>query len=403
MKKRITLSILLTSVVVLGGIISREPLQNNEGTLAIYVEDEKVENIPSNSENYVFDHAVCTVGGEVTDEVEITWDDEVWAPVIKNLKDHSTKCNLYFVEGEADFNSSILACNESSNAAQCFLDNASLNTEELVLDETVDNNLRYIGADPNNYVTFNNESWRIIGVMNNIDDGTGVQESRLKIIRNSSIGNYSWSNTYGNNNWSISEMQEVLNSGAYWNRTTGNCPYGNNNFTSCNFSTNGMSDDGKRFIKEAKWNLGGISQRNANSLLANDFYSAERGDDVYELNDVSWIGNIAFLYVSDYAYATSGDETFNRESCLNTVLYNWSGSSSCYLNNWLYSPTTSKWTLNVPSNSSLNAFLIDTFDAFTLYSPVSSYAVYPVTYLRADVKITSGTGSASDPYILSIE
>ena len=55
------------------GIISREPLQNNEGTLAIYVEDEKVENIPSkgNSENYVFDHAVCTVGGEVTDEVEI--------------------------------------------------------------------------------------------------------------------------------------------------------------------------------------------------------------------------------------------------------------------------------------------------------------------------------------------
>ena len=65
--------------------------------------------------------------------------------------------------------------------------------------------------------------------MNNIDDGTGIQESRLKIIRNSSIGNYSWSNTYGNNNWSISEMQEVLNSGAYWNRTTGNCPYGNTN------------------------------------------------------------------------------------------------------------------------------------------------------------------------------
>ena len=26
-----------------------------------------------------------------------------------------------------------------------------------------------------------------------------------------------------------------------------------------------------------------------------------------------------------------------------------------------------------------------------------------VTYLRADVKVTSGTGSASDPYILSIE
>ena len=78
MKKRITLSILLTSLVVLGGgALKREPLQNNEGTLAIYIEDEKVENIPSkgNSENYVFDRAVCMVDGKVTNEVEITWEE----------------------------------------------------------------------------------------------------------------------------------------------------------------------------------------------------------------------------------------------------------------------------------------------------------------------------------------
>ena len=50
------------------GIISRGPLQNNEGTLAIYVEDEKIENIPpkGNSENYVFDHAVCMDSAEAT-------------------------------------------------------------------------------------------------------------------------------------------------------------------------------------------------------------------------------------------------------------------------------------------------------------------------------------------------
>ena len=69
MKKRIVLSILLTSLVVLGGgALNRESLQNDEGTLAIYVEDEKVENIPSkgNSENYVFDHAVCMDSAEAT-------------------------------------------------------------------------------------------------------------------------------------------------------------------------------------------------------------------------------------------------------------------------------------------------------------------------------------------------
>ena len=46
---------------------------------------------------------------------------------------------------------------------------------------------RYIGANPNNYVKFNDELWRIIGVFDT-DDGTGKLEKRLKIIRNGSIG-----------------------------------------------------------------------------------------------------------------------------------------------------------------------------------------------------------------------
>ena len=41
-------------------------------------------------------------------------------------------------------------------------------TDELKFDDTSDKNLRYIGANPNNYVKFNNELWRIIGVFNNV-------------------------------------------------------------------------------------------------------------------------------------------------------------------------------------------------------------------------------------------
>ena len=67
-------------------------------------------------------------------------------------------------------------------------------TDELKFDNTADNNLRYVGANPNNYVSFNNELWRIIGVFNNIDDDTGMTETRLKIVRNESIGTYSWDN-----------------------------------------------------------------------------------------------------------------------------------------------------------------------------------------------------------------
>ena len=65
-------------------------------------------------------------------------------------------------------------------------------TYTLAYDGTSDNNLRYVGANPCNYVKIDDEYWRIIGVMNNIDDGTGKKETRIKLIRNESIGAYSW-------------------------------------------------------------------------------------------------------------------------------------------------------------------------------------------------------------------
>jgi len=69
-------------------------------------------------------------------------------------------------------------------------------SEEIVDDETVDHNLRYIGANPNNYVRFNGELWRIIGVMNNMKTNeSDAGESRIKLIRAESIGNYSWDTT----------------------------------------------------------------------------------------------------------------------------------------------------------------------------------------------------------------
>ena len=61
-------------------------------------------------------------------------------------------------------------------------------TYTLAYDGTTDNNLRYVGSNPCNYVKVDNEIWRIIGVMNNIDDGTGKKETRIKLIRNESIG-----------------------------------------------------------------------------------------------------------------------------------------------------------------------------------------------------------------------
>ena len=89
-------------------------------------------------------------------------------------------------------------------------------TQGIMLDNNGD--YRYYGANPNNYVTFNDETWRIIGAFNNVDDGTGKKETRLKIIRDESIGNYSWDSIastvnygYGVNDWSKSDLMTELN------------------------------------------------------------------------------------------------------------------------------------------------------------------------------------------------
>lgn len=52
---------------------------------------------------------------------------------------------------------------------------AASDTTNLATDDTSDKNIRYIGKNPSNYVYFNDELWRIVGVMNNITGNDGVQ------------------------------------------------------------------------------------------------------------------------------------------------------------------------------------------------------------------------------------
>ena len=108
---------------------------------------------------------------------------------------------------------------------------AQSDTVNLASDDP-DNNIRYIGANPNNYVYFNCsdytnqsdstcEKWRIIGVFNNMTKADGSKENLIKIIRDDSLGNLSWdykqygvgssTSNYGSNDWTDSELMMMLN------------------------------------------------------------------------------------------------------------------------------------------------------------------------------------------------
>ena len=369
---------------------------------AIYIDDQISNTIPSKDGGYTLD----TEKSSCTNGATITWDNDSWSAVV-NLSNYSagnmsrTKCTMYFKEDYPIATDYIISLADSSG--------------ELVYDETTDNNLRYIGANPNNYVSFNDELWRIIGVFNNIDDGTGTKETRLKIIRAESIGHYSWDNkasgtgsstsSYGSSDWSDSALQIVLNNGVYWNRTSGECPYGQNGATtSCDFSTNGLIEEAKAMISNAKWNLGGTANYTSSSNgLTSHFYGYERGTTVYTGRPTEWIGQIGLMYPSDYGYATSGGSTTDRASCLAKELYNWDSVSDCYNNDWLSDSSNQQWTLTPRSSYSDGVFYV----SYTGYVGTSnaghaSLTVSPALYLSSNVRISGGTGEASDPFTLTL-
>ena len=315
---------------------------------------------------------------------------------------------------------------------------ATTDTTNLVTDEA--GNVRYIGKNPNNYVSFDGDIWRIIGVMKDIDDGKGNKSDRVKLIRASSIGNYSWDTSessinkgFGVNEWSQADLMKLLNPGyeretvggsLYWNNKSGTCYYyTNNQKTSCNFTSTGIKEKLKNMIGNAVWNTGANDGKTYtyNNIITSKFYELERSSNNGKIcssgnycNDTverttTWTGKVGLMYPSDYGYATSGGSTTDRATCLNTVLYSWDGSSvsDCKNNDWLYICSdqflcSTPWTLSPFADSSYANYV-----SFVSYGGISSNrvsmveSVLPVVYLLSNTSFQSGDGSSGNPYTLS--
>ena len=281
-------------------------------------------------------------------------------------------------------------------------------TYTLAYDGTSDNNLRYVGANPCNYVTFNGEKagWRIIGILNT------PEGQRMKLIRTDSIGSYSWDNkasgtgsstsSYGSNDWTDSTLKEVLNNGAYYNKTSGTCPYGQNGATTaCDFTSNGLTETAKNQIDTITWKLGGTaSYANSSNGLASHWYTYERGTTVYTGRPTEWQGKVGLMYPSDYGYATSGGTSKNRTSCLAIELFDWSTESNCSrYNDWLLDSSTMQWTLAPGSSDS--GFVFNVVGAGSVSYSYRAYiqnAVRPSVYLISKTSILGGEGTLENPY-----
>ena len=281
--------------------------------------------------------------------------------------------------------------------------------EGLKIDNTSDQNIRYYGSNPNNYVLFNNELWRIIGVFGN----------NVKLIRKDSLGSLLWDSSesrvnggYGVNEWSQADLQVYLNKMYYGGDTTVTC-YGDSNNTTTTCPTNTIDETSKSLIDYYTWNTGAINwddvyDSTTTSFDTVEFYKAERGTVNGKIcssgtycNDTvtrttEWTGYIALPYVTDWAYASS-------ENDCNTKI-DQSSTYKCKNNNWMFKPNTWYWTLS-PSANPVDASRVWRVRGVGFtddYSAANPLSAFPTIYLKSNVIIESGNGSTSDPYVLKL-
>ena len=286
-------------------------------------------------------------------------------------------------------------------------------------------NIRYYGASPNNYIYFNCsdysnqtsstcETWRIIGVF----------DGKLKIMRNESIGKYSWDNkdtstgaesADGKNDWTTARLMKLLNPSdyyindnndkdsegnylgysLYYNSASGMCFTDEGvNYSACDFTSTGIKNDETRnMIAETTYNLGGW---NDTGVYPNEIYEYERGTTVYTGRPTTWTGKIALAYPSDYGYAA------DLNQCKQT-LANYD-NSSCTSNNWMKAIITDNgsnhgWLLTPDSSYSFGAWY--SHGNVGEYFTGAARGAVPVLSLSSKLGIESGDGSSSNPYKLS--
>ncbi len=378
--------------------------------LAVYVDNKKQEDFPSKEEGYLYEGIECE-----NEDITASFNSETWKLELK--LDKPNRCNIKFTSNP--FKAAICKDTEMS---ECLLKKELQYNKELAFDDP-DSNARYYGKEPANYIWFNCddysapseetcERWRIIGSFKNIEkvnaDETTTKENLVKIIRADSIGLIAWDSS-NKNNWAEASLQKGLN-GPYLEKTDDGTWITEAEYTSIvgsntrNDNYKGITANTKEMIEKVRWNIGGPEEYIDSD--AAQFYEEERGILVSPGLPTTWDGYIGLIYPSDYAYATSGlegNETTNRNGCLNSALYTWNKDdyrTNCAGNSWLLS--RSQWVI-MPigwSCACVTHIVGGTGLVYQAYT-TTPYIVRPTLYLKSNVKVLSGDGTYESPYVLS--
>lgn len=346
-------------------------LQDNNVTYAISLDGEKTSSFPARGSYKVQVECNNAVGKWLYDE---------WKLSIEDMLGTSTSCDIDFTSITtktllSDYVISLVGKSQGTGK---------------VINE---NGYRYEGKNPNNYIWFNNEYWRIIGVFDNATHGQ-AGKSLVKIIRDKQIGYQTWDSA-GTNNWSTSSLKSLLND--YYYKATdgtnsGKCyGYSNTVTSNCNYTKNGIQSYYRNLIQSVTWHLGGY---NSIAVTANNFYTYERGTTVNGSNPTTTTGYIGLMYPSDFGYSAL------ESNCARTTLLSEYITAACAGASWL-SGRSFDLTLTQYTTNATQTISISREGKIAARDAIGNFGVSPVLYLNSSVYFVDGNGSLDNPYIIA--
>lgn len=346
-------------------------LQDNNVTYAISLDGEKTSSFPARGSYKVQVECNNAVGKWLYDE---------WKLSIEDMLGTSTSCDIDFTSITtktllSDYVISLVGKSQGTGK---------------VINE---NGYRYEGKNPNNYIWFNNEYWRIIGVFDSATHGQ-AGKNLVKIIRDKQIGYQTWDSA-GTNNWSTSSLKSLLND--YYYKATdgtnsGKCyGYSNTVTSNCNYTKNGIQSYYRNLIQSVTWHLGGY---NSIAVTANNFYTYERGTTVNGSNPTTTTGYIGLMYPSDFGY------TALESDCARTTLLSEYITVACAGASWL-SGRSFDLTLTQYTTNATQTISISREGKIAARDAIGNFGVSPVLYLNSSVYLVDGNGSLDNPYIIA--
>ena len=302
-------------------------------------------------------------------------------------------------------------------------------------------NDRYIykGANPNNYLTLNNDTWRIIAI---------EPDNTLKVVKADSIGSmpfdlgrssvvsgiteadsdvgtrYSTVSTdfcyyaSGNNGCKVwgskdtmrnssgvllkntdggAKMQRILTTAttydlpddeAYVNVYLNGGTYAGVTVPGWydTWSTNLSSSIKAKILSDHSWNVGLVSNTSGQLL----------GTDIQQEKALTWQGRVGLLSDTDYVKASSNTEC--------TGVYAYKNTSACYNNGATHNflrKASAFMVMSPYSYSNCYSTWYASTTTLTTNNSLTSRAVYPVLYLSSSVVFT-GDGTSTSKYAISV-